>query len=917
MTPTQYYTLNGTITDATTGWPLYASVEIVPADGYQTATVWTDPWTGAYTATLMGNYTHTLTVAPWDGIPGYISQTRTVTLSAGRAGEDFALNADTGVCRAPGYLPIGFQEGFESGIFPPAGWMQFRGANGLGVVQSLHRKTGAYYEGSGSAIVVHEDVLGGLAQDWLVTSQVRPMPGNTTLSFYMRQKYSVDRGTTYTVRVSTAGQTDHDDFAIVQAYNETDFGTTYQQFTVDLSAYINQDIYIAFVMEQDNGDDWYLDNVRLFNCILPNGGLVAGNVYDQHNAAAITGALVSDQDGYTQTTQTTPDDAVGEGFYILYSPAGSTAIMVTMITYTPTVAHNVPVVAGETGKQDFYLSHLDYPQITPQSLHATVTAGEMFTLTLQVNNDDSASPFTFALKERPTGANGSDVFGYTVLDSFQPGGPTYRWVDATDGVALGLNNDDVANVALPFNFSFYNTTSTRLTVGLNGAVYFGAYDRPIDPFNDSLTASGVAGNRFIAPFWDDLDSDSEGDVYVKTVGTAPNRQFIVEWYDRAHFSLVGAATFELILFESSNDILFQYQDVDFDDEAYNNGVSALVGIRYDAASNLQYSYNAAVLAAEQAILFKPTGIPWLNEVPGSGVISGNGEIAVNVGFDAGAVNQPGEHYGALVVTYDSRYDAVRIPVTLTVLASVYTSTGSGNWSDTGHWQGGPAASPTAVNDVYIAAGSEITVDMPAACNHLTIANGGRLNLAQPLSVRGVVTNDGHLHQVKDVSGIGSVDFIMLDNGSGTIKYYGVTVMSGVSLGLTAVDIYGNQTYGDGTLSQTVMRKYVIAPANESAVTARFYYRDAELNGNVATTLNVYHYAGNAAWDLMPTTARGGSGEARWVDATIGPAYSPFVLKSPATPTAVDVAAVHARSSLLIGFLALVVVGALVVSKRRQ
>ena len=56
--------------------------------------------------------------------------------------------------------------------------------------------------------------------------------------------------------------------------------------------------------------------------------------------------------------------------------------------------------------------------------------------------------------------------------------------------------------------------------------------------------------------------------------------FIVEWYNRPHFSDVGSATFEVILFEGSNEILFQYEDVDFGDRNLDLGASATVGLNY-------------------------------------------------------------------------------------------------------------------------------------------------------------------------------------------------------------------------------------------------------------------------------------------------------------------------------------------------
>jgi hypothetical protein len=84
---------------------------------------------------------------------------------------------------------------------------------------------------------------------------------DSTLSFWMRQAYGADYGSVYTVRVSTASQTTHADFAVVQTWAEADFGVTFSQVAIDLSAYVGQVVFVAFVMEQDDGDSWYVDDV--------------------------------------------------------------------------------------------------------------------------------------------------------------------------------------------------------------------------------------------------------------------------------------------------------------------------------------------------------------------------------------------------------------------------------------------------------------------------------------------------------------------------------------------------------------------------------------------------------------------------------------------------------------------------------
>ncbi len=100
------------------------------------------------------------------------------------------------------------------------------------------------------------------------------------------------------------------------------------------------------------------------------------------------------------------------------------------------------------------------------------------------------------------------------------------------GTPLGLGDDDSADVTMPFSFDFYGTTSNQLSVSNNGGILFGASGALLPFHNSSLPAASLT-TPAILPLWDDFDSAS-GDVYTDIRGSAPNRQFIVEWYQSTH-----------------------------------------------------------------------------------------------------------------------------------------------------------------------------------------------------------------------------------------------------------------------------------------------------------------------------------------------------------------------------------------------
>jgi len=215
-------------------------------------------------------------------------------------------------------------------------------------------------------------------------------------------------------------------------------------------------------------------------------------------------------------------------------------------------------------------------------------------------------------------SGGPDDFGYTYVNSKTPGGPIYDWIEISGtGTEVLSDSDDswVENINLGFFFNYYGTDYSQLAISNNGLLFSGVGTWQY--VNERITqTSGVHG--FIAPYWDDIityDFRGAGTIYYETLGTFPNRQFVVEWYDNKHYSNSdNGITFEAILYEGTNNILFQYKDVDFgsvygavggDNPPYNNGGSATVGIEDPTGTiGLQYSFNEQAITPDLAILYK-------------------------------------------------------------------------------------------------------------------------------------------------------------------------------------------------------------------------------------------------------------------------------------------------------------------------
>ncbi|MCB0461076.1 MAG: choice-of-anchor J domain-containing protein [Flavobacteriaceae bacterium] len=156
-------------------------------------------------------------------------------------------------------------EGFEGGVVPPTGWASFE--NGFGAAQVWQISTTAN-SGSNSAYIRYDATDAGQPkEDWLVTSAIDLTGVSATeLSFYTRQAYSPVYNSVYQIRVSTNSQTTPGDFTTVQTWTEATLNTTYNVYeekVVNLSAYDGMTIYIAFVHTNDDGDNWYIDDINV------------------------------------------------------------------------------------------------------------------------------------------------------------------------------------------------------------------------------------------------------------------------------------------------------------------------------------------------------------------------------------------------------------------------------------------------------------------------------------------------------------------------------------------------------------------------------------------------------------------------------------------------------------------------------
>ena len=190
----------------------------------------------------------------------------------------------------------------------------------------------------------------------------------------------------------------------------------------------------------------------------------------------------------------------------------------------------------------------------------------------------------------------SSVSSATTLPPYTCVASPYKWLDATtDGKSLTLSDDASASVALPFPFSYDGASVSEVQVSSNGFLRLGK-GLATEFVNVGIPAA-TQPNGFVAAFWDDLSPQLGGSIYYTTVGTAPNRQFVVAWVGVPRYSVSGSAvTFEIVLDEASGAITIQYLDTLVGSATYDNGASATAGVENtNGSEGTQISYNTAKL----------------------------------------------------------------------------------------------------------------------------------------------------------------------------------------------------------------------------------------------------------------------------------------------------------------------------------
>ncbi len=192
---------------------------------------------------------------------------------------------------------------------------------------------------------------------------------------------------------------------------------------------------------------------------------------------------------------------------------------------------------------------------------------------------------------QPSGPCG---YGYLAYDMYDHQAVFYDWVEIApaaggSGTTVNLGDDAVAHINLPFDFQYYGSSYSEVTVCSNGFMNFGYHTS--SAYINSSIPSGSTPNNIVAAFWDDLNPSQGGQVCYYY--DASSHRFIVEWYQVPHFYNTGQYTFQIILQDpdyfatptGDGNILVNYH-------SYDDPNSVTIGLENsNGTTGIQFLYN--------------------------------------------------------------------------------------------------------------------------------------------------------------------------------------------------------------------------------------------------------------------------------------------------------------------------------------
>lgn len=265
-------------------------------------------------------------------------------------------------------------------------------------------------------------------------------------------------------------------------------------------------------------------------------------------------------------------------------------------------------------------------------------------------------------------AGGPDSFGYYWIDSDEPDGPEFDWIDISstgDDIIGGLEDDNYDGpFEIGFDFPFYGTTYSQFYLGSNGIIGFDTAS--MKARTETNLPSSNTPNNILAWLWDDLnplDADNPG---VHVYHEYNDSQCVIQFYDYPEYSaLPGEVVNAEVILKSDGTIIYQYLSI----ASGFDILSCAVGIEnVDGTDGLEIAFHTSYLHDSLTVLIdRPT--QWLVLSGNTGSL-GEGEVDT-IDCDLYTAELDSGFYTAEIVVISNDPDPPdsiqTIPVDLTVI----------------------------------------------------------------------------------------------------------------------------------------------------------------------------------------------------------------------------------------------------------
>ncbi|MBN1603674.1 MAG: hypothetical protein JW915_18830 [Chitinispirillaceae bacterium] len=433
---------------------------------------------------------------------------------------------------------------------------------------------------------------------------------------------------------------------------------------------VESDLCLVRVSDTDGNPSGVTPQFSIHNLSTISGTVAGGTSAQVFYSGPSTGSVTTTSEGHYAISHLHP------GTYSLFAQAGSYRSATVNSTTPPDRTINftidIPVIS-----------------ISPLSLRADLAAGDIDTQNIVIRNSGNAildysisgaevadrlsslpsqSYDNSHFVEIPKGSidtrvghevtdnqGGPDLFGYTWIDSDEPGGPVFTWTDITSTGTLlsGLSNCDDCYTSAPigFAFPFYGTSYSTMYVSTNGYVTFGSGTSQCS--NYTLPGTSMPAN-LIAGFFDDLSTGTSGNVYYQNF----YNYTIVQFQNIGQLSGSGRYTFQIVLWRDGKiDIKFLSVSGTLN--------SASTGIQNSTRNDgLLVQYNTTYIKNSLAITFRSYP-SWFQMTKAEGSVAPGESDTIGVIFNSTEMD-PGTYLDSLLFTHNAPTAPVTVPCMLVV-----------------------------------------------------------------------------------------------------------------------------------------------------------------------------------------------------------------------------------------------------------